>query len=54
MSRYGINAMLRKDLNAISAVILVLGVVFILTNIAVDVIVARLDPRIQLGGGRSE
>jgi peptide/nickel transport system permease protein len=54
MSRYGINAMLRKDLNAISAVILVLGVVFILTNIAVDIIVARLDPRIQLGGERSD
>jgi peptide/nickel transport system permease protein len=54
ISRYGINAMLRKDLNAISAVILILGVVFILTNIAVDIIVARLDPRIQLGAGRSE
>ena len=54
ISRYGINAMLRKDLNAISAVILVLGVVFILTNIAVDIVVARLDPRIQLGAGRSE
>jgi peptide/nickel transport system permease protein len=54
ISRYGINAMLRKDLNAISAVILILGVVFILTNIAVDVVVARLDPRIQLAGGRSE
>ncbi len=54
ISRYGINAMLRKDLNAISAVILILGVVFILTNIAVDVVVARLDPRIQLGAGRSE
>jgi peptide/nickel transport system permease protein len=54
ISRYGINAMLRKDLNAISAVILILGVVFILTNIAVDIIIARLDPRIQLGAGRSE
>lgn len=54
ISRYGINAMLRKDLNAISAVILVLGVVFILTNITVDIVVARLDPRIQLGAGRSE
>ena len=54
ISRYGINAMLRKDLNAISAVILILGVVFILTNIAVDIVVARLDPRIQLGAGRSE
>ena len=54
MSRYGINAMLRKDLNAISAVILVLGVVFIITNIVVDIVVARLDPRIQLGAGRNE
>jgi peptide/nickel transport system permease protein len=54
ISRYGMNAMLRKDLNAISAVILILGVVFIITNIGVDIIVARLDPRIQLGVGRSE
>ncbi len=54
ISRYGINAMLRKDLNAISAVILILGVVFILTNIGVDIVIARLDPRIQLGVGRSE
>jgi peptide/nickel transport system permease protein len=54
ISRYGINGMLRKDLNAISAVILILGVVFIVTNIAVDIIVARLDPRIQLRAGGSE
>jgi peptide/nickel transport system permease protein len=54
MSRYGINAMLRKDLNAISAVILILGVVFTVTNIAVDIAVAKLDPRIQMAAGRSE
>jgi peptide/nickel transport system permease protein len=54
ISRYGINAMLRKDLNAIAAVILVLGVVFIITNIMVDVIVAQLDPRIRLAPGRGE
>jgi peptide/nickel transport system permease protein len=54
ISRYGINAMLRKDLNAISAVILVLGVVFIVVNIAVDIVVARLDPRIRLRAARSE
>lgn len=54
ISRYGINAMLRKDLNAISAVILVLGVVFIVVNIAVDIVVARLDPRIRLRATRSE
>ncbi len=48
MSRYGINAMLRKDLNAIAAVILMLGIVFIVVNILVDIIVAQLDPRIRL------
>jgi peptide/nickel transport system permease protein len=54
LSRYGINAMLRKDLNAIAAVIMVLGVVFILVNILVDVVVGQLDPRIRLSAGRSE
>ena len=54
LSRYGINAMLRKDLNAIAAVILVLGVVFILVNVIVDLVVARLDPRIRLAPGRGE
>jgi len=50
ISRYGINAMLRKDLNAISAVIVVFGLVFVVVNIFVDIIVAYLDPRIRLGG----
>jgi peptide/nickel transport system permease protein len=54
MSRYGINAMLRKDLNAIAAVIMVLGVVFIIVNILVDIVVAQLDPRIRLAPGRGE
>ena len=48
ISRYGINAMLRKDLNAIAAVIMILGVVFIIVNIFVDLTVAQLDPRIRL------
>lgn len=54
ISRYGVNAMLHKDLNAISAVVLVLGLVFILVNIAVDLIVGALDPRIRLSAQRSE
>lgn len=53
LSRYGIQAMLNKDLNAISAVIMVLGVVFVTMNIAIDFIVAYLDPRIGLVGRRS-
>lgn len=54
LSRYGMNAILRKDLNAISAVILILGIVFIIVNIVVDITVARLDPRIGLRSARSE
>ena len=53
ISRYGINAMLHKDLDAISAVIIVFGVVFVVVNIIVDVIVALLDPRIRLGTNRN-
>lgn len=50
ISKYGINAMLSKDLNAISAVIVIIGVIFLLVNIIVDLIIASLDPRIRLGG----
>ncbi|ATW28847.1 peptide ABC transporter [Candidatus Formimonas warabiya] len=52
ISRYGINAMLTKDLNAIVSVIMVIGLAFVLVNIVVDVIVAYLDPRIRLQGGK--
>lgn len=54
LSRYGMNAMLRKDLNAISAVILILGVTFITVNIVVDLVVGVLDPRIRLRAARSD
>ncbi len=47
-SRYGINAMLNKDLNAIVAIVLVIGVVFAIANIIIDILVAYLDPRIRL------
>jgi peptide/nickel transport system permease protein len=53
-SRYGINTMLRKDLNAIAGVVLTMGVVFIVVNILVDIIVGVLDPRIRLAPGRGE
>ena len=54
MARYGMTSMLNKDLNAISAVILVLGFVFVMVNIIVDIVVAYLDPRIRLHTARSE
>lgn len=54
LSRYGMNAMLRKDLNAITATILVFGAVFIVANIIVDLVVGYLDPRIRLGSERTK
>lgn len=50
LSRYGINSMLSKDLNAISAVIIIIGLIFLIVNLIVDLIMAALDPRIRLGG----
>jgi peptide/nickel transport system permease protein len=52
-SRYGIDAMLNKDLNAIIVVILVLGVAFLTVNVVVDILIGLLDPRIRFrsGGG---
>ena len=40
--------MLSKDLNAIVAVVMVAGVMFVVANILVDVAVGYLDPRIRL------
>ena len=46
--------MLRKDLNAMTAIILVFGLVFVIVNIIVDIIVEYLDPRIRLGVERGQ
>lgn len=54
LARYGMNAMLYKDLNAISAVILVFGATFAIMNIVVDIIVAQLDPRIRLRAAKGD
>ena len=54
LGRYGMTSMLHKDLNAISAVILVFGAIFITANIVVDLLVAYLDPRIRLRSARSD
>ena len=52
ISRYGISAMMHKDLSAISAVIIVFGAIFVSMNIIVDIIVAFLDPRARLSTSR--
>jgi len=51
MARYGVNAILNKDLNAIVGTVLVIGIGFICVNLVIDVIVAILDPRIRARAG---
>jgi len=47
ISRYGITAMLRKDLNAIVGVVLIVGLIYVIVNILVDILIFILDPRIR-------
>jgi len=47
-SRYAVTAMLNKDLNAIVAVVLVIGLTFAMVNLLVDIIIMFLDPTIRL------
>jgi peptide/nickel transport system permease protein len=47
ISRYAMGAILGKDINAVCGVVLILGVIFITTNLLVDVAVMLLDPRMR-------
>ena len=48
IGRYGTSSMLSNDINSIVGVVVIVGVFFALINIAVDVIIAYLDPRIMM------
>jgi peptide/nickel transport system permease protein len=53
-ARYGMVAIIQKDLNAIYGVVLITGIFVIFGNIIADIIVGFLDPRIYLIKERSE
>ena len=44
---YGLNSILQKDLNAVTAVVLVAGLFFIVANLIVDVLITMIDPRLR-------
>jgi peptide/nickel transport system permease protein len=50
-SKYGVNVMLRKDLNGIVGVVMMVGLTFAVINLIVDIFVAYLDPRIRYSMG---
>ena len=47
LSRYGVNVILRKDLNAIMGTVLIIALTFLIVNIIVDLLIALINPRIR-------
>jgi ABC-type dipeptide/oligopeptide/nickel transport system permease component len=50
---YAVNAVLQNDLYAVIGTVLVIGVVFVLANIAVDLVQLWLNPRLRHTGDRA-
>lgn len=48
LSRYGVQVILRKDLNAIVGTVLIISAMFLVVNILVDLLIAFINPRIRL------
>jgi peptide/nickel transport system permease protein len=53
LSRYGVEVILHKDLDAIVGTVMIIATAFLVANIVVDLLVAVVNPRIRLAGGRS-
>lgn len=47
LSRYGVQVILRKDLNAIVGTVLVISAMFLIVNVIVDLMIAYINPRIR-------
>jgi peptide/nickel transport system permease protein len=52
LSHYGVQVILRKDLNAIVGTVLVIAAMFLIVNIIVDILTVLLNPRIRHGEAR--
>lgn len=48
IASYGLNAILKNDLNAVVGVTMTIGLAYIIVNFIVDIALTQLDPRIEL------
>jgi peptide/nickel transport system permease protein len=53
MASYGVRSILQKDLNAVMGVVMISGLFFVAANLAVDVLVGVVDPRVRIRGSRA-
>jgi len=52
LSRYGVEVIIRKDLDAIVGTVLIIAAAFLIMNILVDILVGVVNPRIRLAAVR--
>ncbi len=50
LGRFTLDAILKRDLPAIQGAVLFMAVMFMAVNLLVDLLYARVDPRVKLGG----
>ncbi|MEX0666974.1 MAG: ABC transporter permease, partial [Acidimicrobiia bacterium] len=50
VGRYAYNAIQVSDLEALQGFVILVGVLYVLLNVAIDLLYAWIDPRIRLGG----
>jgi len=53
ISRYGVEVILHKDLDAIVGTVMIIAAVFLIANLVVDVLVSVINPRIRLSERRT-
>jgi peptide/nickel transport system permease protein len=53
MASYGVRSILQKDLNAVMGVVMISGLFFVLANLAIDLLVGFVDPRVRIRGERA-
>jgi peptide/nickel transport system permease protein len=53
MGRLALSSLAARDYQVVTGVVFVMAIIFVLINLAVDVLYSVLDPRIRLGGGAS-
>ena len=49
IAKYGVHSTMNADLNAIVGVVLIIGLMFLVVNILIDILIALINPKIRLG-----
>jgi peptide/nickel transport system permease protein len=49
IAKYGVHSTMNADLNAIVGVVLIIGLMFLVVNILIDILIALINPKVRLG-----